>query len=59
MKPSSTFKMSKTTKRMLSLFDFKDVHEKNSFKREMIFSQLYSEAASRSNAKNSKESDQA
>jgi hypothetical protein len=51
MKPSSSFKMSKTTKRMLSLFPFSSVGSKNQFKRQMITSQLTAELAQRTSAK--------
>lgn len=47
MKPTSSFKMSKQTKRFLALLPFKDQHERGAFKRSAIQAQLAAEAASR------------
>jgi hypothetical protein len=41
MKTNSTFKMSKDTKRRLSLFMFKSVQDKNIYKKLMIQAQLF------------------
>lgn len=48
MKPSSTFKMSKQTKRFLALLPFKDQHDRAAFKRSSIQAQLASEVVVRS-----------
>lgn len=42
MKTSSTFKMSKSIKRALSLFPFKNSHDRGTYKKLMIESQLHS-----------------
>lgn len=59
MKSTSTFKMNKTTKRMLSLFPFPDQKSLTHFRKHMIMSQLISEQAQRTVQKNSKDTDQA
>lgn len=41
MKTNNTFKMSKETKRRLSLFKFKSAQEKNIYKKHMIQAQLF------------------
>jgi hypothetical protein len=43
MKPTSSFKMSKQTKRFLALLPFKDQHERAAFKRSSIQAQLAAE----------------
>ena len=40
MKPTATFKLSKTTKTMLALGKFKDEHDRGAWKRAMIDAQL-------------------
>lgn len=47
MKPTSSFKMSKQTKRFLALLPFKDAHERGAFKRSSIQAQLAAEASSK------------
>ena len=59
MKPSSTFKMSKTTKRMLALFPFRSSSEMYHFKRQMISSQLIAEQSQRAVPKAGKDTDPA
>lgn len=48
MKPTSTFKMSKQTKRFLALLPFKNEQDRANFKRSAIQAQLAEEAAARS-----------
>jgi len=43
MKPGKTFKMSKTTKRMIALMKKSSAEQRNQFKRMMIDAQLCSE----------------
>jgi hypothetical protein len=43
MKPGKTFKMSKTTKRMIALMKKSSTEQRNQFKRMMIDAQLCSE----------------
>lgn len=57
MKTSSTFKMNKSTKRMLTLFNFKTSSDRTNFKKNMIAAQLYSEFATRTTDKSNKDSD--
>lgn len=59
MKPNSTFKMSKTTKRMLSLFSFPTRESRSHFHKHMILSQLFKEHAARVVPKDKKELDPA
>lgn len=59
MKPTSNFKMSKTVKRMLSLFPFKSNESRTHFKKHMILSQLTSEQALHTSVKGMKEADPA
>lgn len=59
MKPTSNFKMSKTVKRMLSLFSFKSTESRTHFKKHMILSQLISEQALHAPVKGMKEADPA
>lgn len=47
MKPTSSFRMSKQTKRFMALLPFKDEHERGAFKRSAIQAQLAAEAAAR------------
>ena len=47
MKPTSSFRMSKQTKRFLALLPFKDQHERGAFKRSAIDAQLTAEAAAK------------
>jgi hypothetical protein len=52
MRTSSTFKMSKSTKRMLALGTFKSKALENVFKTAMIQSQLYSSVTPRTSKSN-------
>ena len=40
LKPTASYKMSKTTKTALALFKFKDAHERGAWKRAMIDAEL-------------------
>ncbi len=51
MKPTSTYKMTKTTKRSLALGRFKTEHQRHEWKRAMIGAELAAESARRSNGK--------
>ena len=48
MKPTKTFKLSKRNKTLTALLPFKDVPNRNAFKRMMIDAQLCSEVVVRS-----------
>ena len=47
MKPTSSFRMSKQTKRFMALLPFKDEHERGAFKRSSIQAQLAAESAAK------------
>lgn len=47
MKPTSSFRMSKQTKRFLALLPFKDQHARGEFKRSSIHAQLVGEQMAR------------
>jgi hypothetical protein len=51
MKPTSTYKMTKTTKRSLALGKFKNEQQRHDWKRAMIGAELAAESARRSNGK--------
>jgi len=51
MKPTSTYKMSKTTKRSLALSKFTTEDQRHSWRRAMIDAELSAESARRSNSK--------
>jgi hypothetical protein len=51
MKPNSTFKLSKTTKRSLALGKFTSEDQRHSWRRAMIDAELSAESARRSNSK--------
>ena len=55
MKPTSSFKLSKTTKRSLALGHFKSEEQRNSWKRAMIDAELSAEHAKKTAGKRSKE----
>lgn len=59
MKPTSSFKMKKTTKRMLAAFPFPTRESRSHFHRHMIMSQLFEEQSVRIVPKGQKETDQA
>jgi hypothetical protein len=59
MKPTSTFKMKKTTKRMLAAFPFPTRASQSHFHKHMIQSQLFQEQAVRVVPKGQKETDPA
>lgn len=51
MKPTATYKMTKTTKRGLALGRFKTDQQRHDWKRAMIGAELAAESARRSNGK--------
>lgn len=59
MKPTSSFKLNRATKKMLSSFKFPNQQSETHFRKHMILAQLFSEQAQRTGIKQSKEVDQA